>query len=154
MNIYIAGCREDIQLVRKFQAELRQHGYTISHDWTEAVLAEAAKNRRDIDIPKTELREYAEADLYTGVFEADYFWLLAPPKGGTGCWIELGAALVALSMAKSRMFTMKEVVVSGAWSRTIFTTMDGVRCFDEHENALGYFVELGRSLAALAKAGL
>jgi hypothetical protein len=148
MSIYVAACREDVQLVREFQAKLREHGYTITHDWTDAVLAEAAKNRSDTDIPRAELREYAESDLYSGVLDADCFWLLAPAKGGTGCWIELGSALVALNLNKVRMFKLREIIVSGAHTRTIFTALDGVRCIDEHADALGYFVELARALAS------
>lgn len=141
-RIYVASNRENLETVRKFQGQLREHGYTITHDWTDAILAEAEKGRKDTDIGRDELRAYAEADLYQGVLEADYLWLLAPAAGGTGCWIELGAALVSLSLAKARMFNMKEVIVSGSHHRTIFTALDGVRCVDTHEDALKYLIEL------------
>lgn len=143
-SIYVAACREDVSLVVEYLSKLRAIGFTITHDWTVEILKEAAEGRKDTDIPRSELREYAEADLYSGVLDADCFWLLAPPKSGTGCWIEFGAALVAQGLNKSRIFQMQEVVVSGAHARTIFTALDGVRCIDTHDDALGYFTELAK----------
>lgn len=123
-RIYVAGCREDLVRIRQFNAKLRTARYDITHDWTEVVLANT--HRPDAEIPADEQRSYAEAD-WEGVTSADVFWLVAPEKGGTGCWIEFG-------MAVSARLTV--IVVSGAWKRSIFTTLNGVTVFDTHEAAL------------------
>jgi hypothetical protein len=123
-RIYVAGCREDLVRIRQFNTKLRAAGWTITHDWTEAVLANA--NRPDATIPADEQRSYANDD-WDGVCNADAFWLVAPSTGGTGCWIEFG-------MAVSSAITT--IVVSGAHKRSIFTALDGVDVYDTHEEAL------------------
>lgn len=123
-RIYVAGCREDLVLIRQFNVKLRAARYIITHDWTELVLANA--DRPDATIPKTEQAGYAQGD-WDGVTSADVFWLVAPATGGTGCWIEFGMAVSVRTVT---------VIVSGAHKRSIFTALGGVEVFDTHEEAL------------------
>lgn len=124
--IYVAGASKEIDLVEGYVAELRRHGWTISHDWCSEI--------RSCSVPEGELTDEeqartAEADLY-GVESAEVFWLMVPKNQSVGAWIELGAAL---SLRRGGLPPVR-VIVSGTRG-SIFETLADER-YATHEEAL------------------
>lgn len=124
MNVYVAGASQEISLVERYVRRVRELSITVTHDWCAVMRAEP---RRDVAIPRVEMREYALEDL-RGVAKADIFWLLAPEAQSTGCWTELGYAL-ALSVP---------ILVSGvARRRNVFTHLS-THEFESHDLAIDF----------------
>lgn len=107
VKVYVATAFTQVELARTWMDALRQHGITISHDWSEF---EKENKQGELNQPLEDQYKFSRNDLQ-GVADADIVWLLSPAAGGTGCWVEYGYAL-ALG---------KPVIVSGS-RRSIFVT--------------------------------
>ena len=135
MKIYLASNRENIALVKAYAAKLEELGHTITYEWWRDI---ETNGPDDTKIDGEILLECAESDQF-GVMTADLFWLLAPREGGTGCWIELGMAIRSRELEDSTAYTPPHIVISGAFDRTLFATLNEVdECFAEHESAFTF----------------
>lgn len=127
MRIYIATAfpnKAEAQYWMNCCAEMK---IGITLDWTRGPTAPVG--RSETTLPLEEQRHIARTDLLEGVAKANLVWVLSVPSGGTGCWVELGAALASLI----------PVVVSGP-KRTIFASLG--EQFDTHEEAFRYILSL------------
>lgn len=129
MAVYLATGSADIELAEHWLDKLREQDVKITHDWTRDVRMSGANPR---EAPQERRYDWAQQDKY-GVTSADTFWLLVPPKPSMGCWIELGIAIGQVN----RLST--EIIVSGDWRSTIFTSLADRR-FDSHEEAFQHVV--------------
>lgn len=131
MRIYLAASRREIDLAREFMKRLRGLDYRITHDW----IADIDRNGpNDADVAHDEVVRCARNDL-DGVESADLFWLMCPKESGSGCFVELGAAITL----------GKDIVISGAIDRTIFATLaksqHGAELHRDHESAFQYITQ-------------
>jgi hypothetical protein len=129
MKLYLAGSSLEAEMVAAFAQKVTELSHSITWSWWEAVLANKAAGIPDTALSADDRRWHAEVDL-KAVMRAEVFWLLTPPTGGAGCFVELGAALSAGSI----------VVASGPW-RTIFTELCDHR-FSTHEEALAWLASI------------
>lgn len=123
LRVYVAGASAEVMLVRGYMARLRAAGITITHDWTDDVVALGA----DASVLTREQRLSIAARDLAAIDAADVFWLLAPtlPTRSTGCWVELGFALRAARRPR--------VLVSGEGASVcVFSAL--AERFDSHEN--------------------
>lgn len=122
MKIYVAAGRSLIDDAERLIDKLTRGGHAITYDWTKAVRS----NPPDDQCTYTVLIDECSRDI-DGVIECDQFVLLAPKEGGTGCWVELGMAL----LAPRAPF----IVIIGAFDRTIFrfawdqSRRSSIKCF-------------------------
>jgi hypothetical protein len=89
VRVYVAGSSaERHERAKPVIAALREAGFTITHDWTQAVdmVSDGA------ELTEEQWSKCAQDDLF-GVFEAEVFVFLAPQKPSRGAWVELGFAL-------------------------------------------------------------
>ena len=127
LRIYVAGNSSEREDRAKPMIEaLRNAGCVISYDWTIAVDQFGANA-----VSETQARLSASRDL-AGVRGADVVLALAPAEGGTGLWIECGAAL-ALGIPL--------VFACPLPNRTIFSRLALARFETDHE-ALSYLLEM------------
>jgi hypothetical protein len=119
MKIYVATSYDQKHIASRWMRRLEDCGHFITFDWT---IAESPE-RGELSLSESEQRKIALLDS-NGVRDAEIVWVLAPMKGGCGCWFEMGLG-VALG---------KEVIVSGD-RRTIFTALPEVRYFETNQHA-------------------
>lgn len=93
-SAYVAGRFGDWREIRRVQAVLREHGYSITYDWT--VHAEAGESERDGSMTVEAMRAAARTDL-DAARDADLLVLVCVDDmaDALGCYIELGAALLS-----------------------------------------------------------
>lgn len=139
MKVYLASSRENIALVKEYASKLVALGHVITYAWW----LDVEQLGNDDGVSDEDAARCANADE-TGVRVADVFWLLAPEKGGTGCWIELGMAIGHFIAGAD-----KSIVISGAFDRTIFSSlMEVEETFAHHERAFE-FVTCGATEGSL-----
>lgn len=91
-TIYVAGASCDFEQVSEAIKALREGGWTITFDWTEAVRAAFAAGTPDSTLTDVQACRLAEADA-AGVAEAAWFWFRTPSRGKSeGAHFELGLA--------------------------------------------------------------
>lgn len=136
-RIYVAGASSELDVVRGYIKQLNVAGWNITYDWTEGILIEGTANA---GLTEDKRVRYADLDL-SGVEDADVFWLVTPTTGGAGCFVELGAALALkrIPIVNADKKSRPLVVVSGAYERSIFTSLADKR-FATHEEALKWLV--------------
>jgi nucleoside 2-deoxyribosyltransferase len=78
MKVYVASKWENKPRVKEIMTILREHGHTITYDWTECEVS-------NVEQAILDLRGVADADILVGVFEKDTAY--------KGSLVELGAAL-------------------------------------------------------------
>ena len=137
-SIYLAGASKELAFCESLRDRLTTAGNTITFDWMATVRANL--HRPDREIGREERRNYALADL-RGVADAGIFWLVTPEKPSIGCWVELGAALMASRSIQGPQHSPGRplVVVSGKWATLFQDTAD--RCFPTHEEALAMLLQ-------------
>lgn len=92
-TIYVAGAVAEVQRAAGVIAQLRELGFTITHDWTAQVLAAPDRHERDME---TTERQLIALQSMRGAREAGLLILLIPAEGrGRGAWVEFGYALHA-----------------------------------------------------------
>lgn len=126
-SVYVAGASAEVDRIAGYMRELRLAGLQITHDWTIAVDEQRRRGSTDRNL-SAPARALAGAWDLEGVTRADVLWLVVPEVPSSGCWVELGAALVSGRM----------VIVSGDHQRTIFSELAQLR-FDVHDEALRWF---------------
>lgn len=143
-RIYVAGASAEIGLIIEVTRSLREAGWTITYDWTEAVSAFGSAGE---ELTNEAKESFARKDLM-GVAEADVFWMLAPQNRSVGAWIELGSALTWRAMRAALLDAGVDlqincvpsdpvvVVVSGA-TDSIFALLADKR-FATHDEALAW----------------
>jgi hypothetical protein len=150
MRVYVASSYADKEkLAMPWIKRLRESEITISHDWTvktketpdapDSAFAPGATN--ELDLPLDIQRELALEDL-EGVITADVVWIVAPPTGGCGCWIELGYAMSLRNQTWSLRHQTRvapSILISGP-RRTIFASL--AEHFDAHDDAFAYIQKL------------
>lgn len=137
MKFYLASSRPTIEFVKIYAEKLEALGHSITYKWWEDV---EEHGEDDSAVDGEELFECAQSDM-NGVLNCDVFWLLAPTEGGTGAWVELGAAIAkaAMSWEADDIMTEPHIVISGSHDRTLFSILNEVQeCFETHEAAFGY----------------
>jgi hypothetical protein len=166
MKIYVAGSSSEKALIIPLMQNLRDHGLTISHDWT---VSEPGFGGHDAELTKEKRLQYAKNDLQKGVAEADLFWLVCPddvkapvmvsagsvsvesylPRYFTpsrGCWTELGYALCLRDIntppdPDARFEDPFPIIISGASAqRSIFTELAS-ESFESHGDAFRWIVD-------------
>ena len=138
MRLYIAGAWiEQIERARPMMAKARALGISITYDWTDP-LWKPSDGKGDSSLTPELRKSYAQSDL-KGVLDADVFWLLAAnDKGACGSWVELGAALAAVSYSRR----LGRIIVSGPqWQRCIFSELAD-RKFPTDDEAFDYLRSL------------
>lgn len=93
LRIYVAGSSRELERVRAAQRMAERLGCVITHDWTRDVEVNREAGIADADLPKQERMRHAWIDMMA-IDSADIVWVLAPETQSTGCWVELGVALV------------------------------------------------------------
>lgn len=94
MKIFVSGQIEDIENVRKVQAEFVRAGHEITHDWTTnepraKMLGSMESKLENLD----ETKKRAVNDI-NGVVGSDIYVICTDnEKAGKGMYVELGAAL-------------------------------------------------------------
>lgn len=125
-SIYLAGSSGELPACEYWIAKLRKAGIEVTLDWPANIRAVGDANPREAS--EADRLRWTRADL-DGVAAADIFWLLIPWKRSIGCWAELGAAQA----------WAREIIVSGDWRKTIFTSLADKR-FDSHQEAFDWIV--------------
>lgn len=123
-SIYISSSREEVLRTQLWMAKCVENGLVISYDWTREITPFDSDTPDDVafNISKTELR---------AIEHSDYFWLLVPETGGTGCWVEFGFAMGAQLIDRHPRRDgirsdgpLPVTIASGsAWRRSIFTSV-------------------------------
>ena len=121
MKIYVCGGSSEMDMLAERMVQLRAMGHTITHDWIATIKEVGDANPRDAT--HKQRVSWSGADL-RGVEEADLVWVLLPANTSFGCAFEAGFALGF----------GKEVIMSGDWRRSIFSSQVHAR-FNEHEHA-------------------
>lgn len=120
MKLYIAGASKEIDLARGYMADMRAAGYEITHDWCAVIDAHGGiANGPDVK----DAAEVARENI-GGVLSADILWVLTPKVAtdSVGCWVELGAALMADRLIGPR--SPKTIVLSGPQCRkSVFSAL-------------------------------
>lgn len=111
MKIFVSGRIDDIENVRKVQANFKKAGHTITHDWTknetgDKLLGGAKDKLAD---PK-ETAKRAALDI-NGVINSDVYVICTNNKSvGKGMYVELGAALaLAEKNSSPKVFLLGEM---------------------------------------------
>jgi hypothetical protein len=116
---------------------LRLRGHTITHDW----IRDIDRLGDDGQCSADDLDDCATNDL-AGVVAADYFWLLVPTKGGSGCFVEMGHAMGKLGPSR--------LIFSGDSVRNLFQpylARRGALIVDSHQDALEWICTDGKRRA-------
>lgn len=87
MKVYIATAFSMWRAAQAARTMLEEAGHEVTSRWID--VAASFDGKEPPNMRSSERREHAEGDL-EDLDEADTMILLVPPKGGTGCWIELG----------------------------------------------------------------
>ena len=144
MKVYVASSFADKEtLAQPYMAKLREACIEVTHDWTvpsphapPEAFAPGAVNELSLSLDIQQ--KLAEEDLL-GVQKADAIWIIAPPTGGTGCWIELG---YALKTRRSQRSESSMLVFTSGPRRSIFASL--TEHFDEHDEALAHIILLSK----------
>ncbi len=126
LRVYVAGSSREIVRVRRVHTWLREHGHTVTHDWTREVEAAIASGVSEEAMGDIDALTHVWRDL-DAVRAADVLWLLSPQEPTRGAWVELGFATGI----------GKPIVVTGPGCRqSIFTRLGVIY----HEDAAGLAV--------------
>lgn len=85
MKVYVAARFGQKEIVKEIYKYLKKNGHSITHDWTEH------ESIKPYDENTRKATLFAERDI-DGVLNCDVFILLSD-GGGTGMYVELGAAI-------------------------------------------------------------
>jgi hypothetical protein len=130
--VYVAGASSERDTRAKpVIAALRDAGFYIYHDWTEAVDMHGANNERGTQTDEA-LAACAFDDMW-GVRAADIFVLLAPSAPSTGAWAELGLALSAGCT----------IFIAGKCDQCIFTWLPQCQRFESDETLVDFMTRRG-----------
>lgn len=128
MRIYIAGSSKETEACAKMMRAVEAQGHMITHDWTEAVMANGGEGN-PVGLSNEAAAEYATLDLQA-VAQAGVIWLMCPDKPTCGAWVQLGYAL-----AIKEHYPRLRILISGNMAQCIFTRL-GTHFFKTHEEAL------------------
>jgi hypothetical protein len=94
MKIFVSGQIEDIEYVRKVQAEFINAGHEITHDWTTNETGAKMLGSREAKLENLyESRKRATNDI-NGVVDSEVYVICTDnEKVGKGMYVEIGAAL-------------------------------------------------------------
>lgn len=138
-RIYVAGASSEIGLVIEVMRSLREGGFEITYDWTDAV---AKFGSAGAELSEEDRRAQANKAI-NGVLNADILWLLVPDRAVTfGAWIEYGAALAQRGQpTPSRSFYEGDspFVIISCGAGCIFALLADKR-FETHEAALAWLL--------------
>jgi len=94
MKIFVSGQIEDIENVRKVQAEFISAGHQITHDWTTNLTGVDMLGSREAKLENLDESKKRATDDINGVVNSDIYVICTDnEKAGKGMYVELGAAL-------------------------------------------------------------
>ena len=117
MKIFVSGQIEDIENVRRVQAEFIKAGHEITHDWTTNETGSKMLGTTESKLENLDETKKRATDDINGVVNSDIYVICTDnEKAGKGMYVELGAALAL----RVKFDTPKIYLIGGMNHMSIF----------------------------------